>query len=515
MTAIRTDYLVQIVSDTIPELRMSIKWLPNYKVRIIRRLGTMDFVVIDQASASENSDSDMLELPMNAETNCNCHIKIKKLEAKVKDLKKRVTSFEADKCKPPVQIIFSDQTYARRYQDQVETFLQDLLSNKYGQTPEINEKIDDKEKSSSQSLLFFKGFCVDKRDSASKQSPLKMSSSSCFNCLGDHMIKDCPHPINRANIAKNKSSRTAAPSSSRYHLDESSSGKFQPGVLSEDLMHALDLGQREIPSFIYKMRILGYPPGWLKEAEIQDSSLKLYNSQNDHQSDDSDVDVGVQYNLQKLIDYPGFNVQPGPNVIDNYEKHGYPEMQPFHLKKNMIQRLECNSQPKKKKKKHKEENSPKRKKIDHSTVDMDIADETDKIERATFKSPNPKQNKKEKIQDSDSSRCSSPSLSELENVRKKLLNQLNDNSEIANSTSQDSPDSNVESISLPTGRSIIVESGSPSIGSKSGVDKLPEIGKFSDGIGEHLPFENLQDSIGTFDRMKGVLGKVRQKLKMR
>lgn len=32
----------------------------------------------------------------------------------------------------------------------------------------------------------------------------------------------------------------------------------------------------KVPPFVYRMRELGYPPGWLKEAEDENSGLMLY-----------------------------------------------------------------------------------------------------------------------------------------------------------------------------------------------------------------------------------------------
>ena len=45
---------------------------------------------------------------------------------------------------------------------------------------------------------------------------------------------------------------------------------------SEDLLNALGVNMNTLPPFIYRMRQLGYPPGWLKEAETETSGLTLY-----------------------------------------------------------------------------------------------------------------------------------------------------------------------------------------------------------------------------------------------
>lgn len=46
--------------------------------------------------------------------------------------------------------------------------------------------------------------------------------------------------------------------------------------LSGELQDALGVTDKSLPPFIYRMRQLGYPPGWLKEAEMEHSGLALY-----------------------------------------------------------------------------------------------------------------------------------------------------------------------------------------------------------------------------------------------
>lgn len=45
---------------------------------------------------------------------------------------------------------------------------------------------------------------------------------------------------------------------------------------SQELLDALGLPSSKLPPFIYRMRELGYPPGWLKEAAEENSGLALY-----------------------------------------------------------------------------------------------------------------------------------------------------------------------------------------------------------------------------------------------
>lgn len=65
----------------------------------------------------------------------------------------------------------------------------------------------------------------------------------------------------------------------RYHEDgENKFGHFQPGKLSENLRYALGLRPNQLPIFVYRMRVLGYPPGWLRDAEVHQADMKLYDA---------------------------------------------------------------------------------------------------------------------------------------------------------------------------------------------------------------------------------------------
>lgn len=65
------------------------------------------------------------------------------------------------------------------------------------------------------------------------------------------------------------------------------------------------------------MRRLGYPPGWMEEARLQHSGLSLFNSEGVAEQDSDEegeiVNPGDKdkYDINKIIEYPGFNV-PAP-----------------------------------------------------------------------------------------------------------------------------------------------------------------------------------------------------------
>lgn len=83
-------------------------------------------------------------------------------------------------------------------------------------------------------------------------------------------------------------------------------GHLVPGKISENLRKALGLRRYDLPPYVYRMRVLGYPPGWIKEAEEETSDLCMF--------DIDGKNVGNQkrkkgfINSEKIVEYPGFNV---------------------------------------------------------------------------------------------------------------------------------------------------------------------------------------------------------------
>uniref|UniRef100_A0A8C4EHR3 Zinc finger CCHC domain-containing protein 8 n=1 Tax=Dicentrarchus labrax TaxID=13489 RepID=A0A8C4EHR3_DICLA len=152
----------------------------------------------------------------------------------------------------------------------------------------------------------------------------KRPKSMCFNCgLSGHQLRDCPKPKDMAAINErrkefNQNSNQGMQSNQRYHADEVEErfAKYKPGVMSEELLTALGIDGDTLPPLIYRMRQLGYPPGWLKEAEMENSGITMYdgNVSNDGSVTDNTNSQNISYDVSKLVDFPGFNV-PAPNRI--------------------------------------------------------------------------------------------------------------------------------------------------------------------------------------------------------
>nr|XP_019589497.1 PREDICTED: zinc finger CCHC domain-containing protein 8 isoform X2 [Rhinolophus sinicus] len=190
------------------------------------------------------------------------------------------------------------------------------------------------------------------------QVKAKRPKPHCFNCGSEeHQMKDCPMPRNAARISeKRKEFMDACGETNnqnfqqRYHAEEVEErfGRFKPGVISEELQDALGVTDKSLPPFIYRMRQLGYPPGWLKEAELEHSGLALYDGK-----DGADGETGageiqqnqsVTYDLSKLVNYPGFNISTPRGIPDEWRMFGSIPMQACQQKDVFANYLSSNFQ---------------------------------------------------------------------------------------------------------------------------------------------------------------------------
>lgn len=100
----------------------------------------------------------------------------------------------------------------------------------------------------------------------------------CYNCKGDHRCAECPLPLNR-DLIKKRRQESKRNQNQRYDKEvpsQSKYGQFKPGKISNHLRSAMDIRRNELPDYIYKMRIHGYPPGYLQQAEDSASFMKYF-----------------------------------------------------------------------------------------------------------------------------------------------------------------------------------------------------------------------------------------------
>eukprot|EP00075_Anas_platyrhynchos_P008978 XP_021133611.2 zinc finger CCHC domain-containing protein 8 isoform X3 [Anas platyrhynchos] len=235
-----------------------------------------------------------------------------------------------------------------------------------------------------------------------KLRKLLVPKPHCFNCGSEeHQMKDCPKPRNAARISeKRKEYMEACGEASnqnfqqRYHAEEVEErfGKFKPGVISGELQDALGVTAKSLPPFIYRMRQLGYPPGWLKEAEMEYSGLALYDGKDDDGAEDegSRQPRRVTYDVSKLINYPGFNISTPSGIPDEWQIFGSIPMQPSQQKEVFANYLtnfhapspkSSNKRPASKSSSH-HSKRPKEDNLEETVADMDIDSDVEASQRS-------------------------------------------------------------------------------------------------------------------------------------
>ncbi|XP_029618825.1 zinc finger CCHC domain-containing protein 8 isoform X1 [Salmo trutta] len=231
-------------------------------------------------------------------------------------------------------------------------------------------------------------------DGQEVQMKEKRAKPCCFNCgLDGHQLRDCPQPKDMARINKKRKEfchgNQGNLSNQRYHAEEVEErfAKYKPGFISEKLLSALGVDMDTLPPHIYRMRQLGYPPGWLKEAEMENSGLMLYDGKVSSDEEPEDNGQKISYDVSKLVDFPGFNISSPPSVKDDYRLYGSIPMQHNHMKQNFAAYLSnnfpmpganCN------KRQHESNSTPrqtKKRRSDARSSDMDFDSDQDTTPR--------------------------------------------------------------------------------------------------------------------------------------
>ncbi|XP_063966158.1 zinc finger CCHC domain-containing protein 8-like [Lytechinus pictus] len=267
-------------------------------------------------------------------------------------------------------------------------------------------------------IIFREALPVDDKPSAPSKG--RRPKASCFNCGNEkHSLRECPVPRDLVRISQNKklfmdqmsSSPANTISGRRYHKEgetketEDRFKTFKPGVLSDALRQALGLSSNQLPPYIYGMRRLGYPPGHYMDAQVHKSDLKVYNIKDTDEEGEvpSDGEGGEsaqpKFNLNKLIDYPGFNVDAHPSIADEWQRYNSIPMQnnqrkevlKLHLTPMAVDEDDMvTPRNKRRNRDFHESSSQKKRRIEQDAVDMDISTEyPDTPVRGWFQPPLP------------------------------------------------------------------------------------------------------------------------------
>nr|XP_023024758.1 zinc finger CCHC domain-containing protein 8 homolog [Leptinotarsa decemlineata] len=372
-----------------------------------------------------------------------------------------------------------------------------------------------------------------------EEDTVKASAQTCFNCDENHALKDCPEQKNYFKINLRRQQFKAQKLVSRYHLeDEQKFSHLVPGKISDGLREALGLRKNQLPPYIYQMRLLGYPPGWLEEAKFIHSNLKMFDSEGKHVKEGSSG-RSQGLNSDKIVDYPGFNVPIPKNLKDEFRQHQVPPYSEKYSKTVMLEYFAnqvVNNN-------------------DNDDMDIETSVEMDVTEDLNCRPSLPSavlDVKKTEVG------APSPSLTDLEKAKQNLLAELNDNSS-SNPKSEENtseipdrkPSDSSEEINIPESKDLepseetsrndtpqiekessetssssqispvnisfnsVKDSsfGTPILKSNSSFSRLPKAENFMKDVSPVINFENLPNSTGKYEQMTNVLQKVRNTMK--
>jgi zinc finger CCHC domain-containing protein 8 len=394
-------------------------------------------------------------------------------------------------------------------------------------------------------------------DSAETNQNDGTSSPACFNCQGSHNLRDCPLPIDQSVVSKNRREFCAKfgfarNKTSRYHLEDGNRfAEFVPGQISAKLRKALGLPGYRLPRHIYKMRTLGYPPGWLEDARISHSGLALYDSEG-RKVAEPNVEEGEiiaegsrdEYDVTKIISYPGFNVPCSADIADDSAYYNCPPMACEQSKELMLSHLRQNSVRAYKRRRMGPSPAVTTKSYDQdlTKADMEVEEMSENAvtllpadDNCRFIPPLPKETpprappppsgesdsglEKSHSHGIESPLCtgrsgiSSPreqsTLPLDEETGKQLMvSQLKDDesfSGIEQKAGFSTPRSSISTL----GQVKSVDLGTPILQHASPYTCLPNPEKFSHDICDVINFENLPDSTGKYKKMSKLIHKVR------
>jgi len=311
---------------------------------------------------------------------------------------------------------------------------------------------------------------------------IKMGNS-CFNCLGDHNLADCKEEKDHRKIGKNRReflNKNSGMSSARYHVDDHQKfGHLAPGLPSKKLSEALGLRRDHLPAYIYKLRELGYPPGWLKHAEISHSGLALYHEKGlsidtGEEGEVVDAEDKMKYDIKKLVGWPGFNSDIPKHYRDETDRFRVRSMAKVYSLKDMKREMRGREQKGYKKGKMQDVSTD-----NMQTEDMDMDDTVDLTGGDDDPAPPGEDTEEEGEVDRE----------------------LNENASNKTETpiKQDIGSRNVSK----------TDTGTPIVELHSPFGSLPKYANFGKDMTEHIVFENLPNYTGTWDKMSGLIQRIR------
>ncbi|CAN7992003.1 unnamed protein product, partial [Ixodes hexagonus] len=340
----------------------------------------------------------------------------------------------------------------------------------------------------------------------------------CFNCGGNHHVSDCTKEIDAARISRKRKemARNAVSKKMRYFEYEMMNKRYQPGKYSKELRNALNLHPQELPPFVYRMRVLGYPPGWLKDAEIETSGLQIFGVEGEEDEiEDGEIDSKekrAQYDPSRLVSFPGFNVPLPPGL---HEEYNMPPMQ-SHQQKYEAEKYMAVPAAKPLSRRAKLPTVTAKASTSTGPIVADMDDGAGNGQLGTpSAAPDYVPLNGTSVAPSGPVYIPTPCDQLALRSQEAKAGRGDEGSPNGNVTADVVSETAVPEASLSNSGSREAVRGTPLLTGFSEYTRLPPRENFAKGVSEYIPFENLPGSTGTFDKLRVVLAKVRAALQER
>ncbi|KAL6265074.1 hypothetical protein P5V15_005165 [Pogonomyrmex californicus] len=502
----------------------------------------MDAGPLNSTITLEDSETEVIELDASCDADIICldnenqiydtgkssvdrisspdEIEVTKVMAGSRRKRSRSPSSGGVASQPVFKVMFRDENVSRQYRQQIKDFLHNLVQSNPSFKKDTNESSlilevwDDKDnfkespaspenENANESVecnsMCDSLFTIDKQPNAKndldvptygqkyenafeeskREQPKDCAPKlNCFNCNGNHNMRDCPLPKNQSNINKNrKEFATKHNMGVRYHMNEDQRfSHMVPGHLSQKLRKALGLKENELPKHIYSVSINGHfvPP--LPKESVQE--IPAPPPELPQTIDDSDSQSQELPSLDSADDTTSITNSPSLSELERTKKVLLMEIE------------EANSQS----------NS------DSTSIKNDL--NTVLVSETSFSSitTTPSTSRRSSSHSSvisESQCCPDTSLKNDSNTTITL------DTSITNKILQPDSTPNRSASRRTSDQVTSVYLGTPILPSTSPYNKLPSSEKFSRDICDVINFENLPDSTGKYEQMTGVLQKVR------
>lgn len=286
----------------------------------------------------------------------------------------------------------------------------------------------------------------------------------------------------------------------RYFQELAFKEKTPVGKLSPELRKALHLEDDMLPVWIYRMRILGYPPAWMKDAEM--STLNIIDGSAGPSTTDNSNTLteegeiketklpSQQYNKDSLIEFPGFNAPIPDNVKDDWLILGMP---PLIMNQQLSEAVKSMKmiEP-----------------VPYKRSKLDISTGSGRSSPESIQQMDAEENDISLEQDSTADDSLEVNGEKDESGELSTVDETN--SESKTSTEEVQEDNNDNSSSTGDRKVTVISTCAPL--PKSIRPNLPPMANFAVGMGELIYFENLPDSTGTYSgKLKDSILKCRKR----